>query len=485
MAEGQVDQSLTAQSTAVLDVQEDGLRLVWRLQLKFRRSQRDRFDIRVPTGYDVDKVEGTNVRGWEVTPGDQHQTVAVTLLKAAKEQEVFTVHLWRRKAVAQEDADEFNAPVVDVAGAALHNGEVTVRHSPLLRLQTLDHTGLTRVDLGAEAAKLAGGVDSEESPLGIRPYEAYRFSAAPFTLALRAAQLESKNSATVRSVLKIAEYQRNLESHITFRVQGPPIHVAEILVPGDLKLETVSAPGEFHWALTDIGDNNADNNGDNNADNNADNVDDNKDDRRLLTVYLAAGQEGDVSLLIGGILGEPGPIEQMALPRVAVRRVERQQCDLAVQVDPAYAIEAADLVGCSELKLFRQQYGWLNPGQRNLTRLAVHCSKPDYSGILKLSLRTPVVNCSTITNVRVTDRTIEETILLDYTIRDAGIQTLSFLLPDWMGECRISVPMLRKKTIERAGDGQLRVTLELQDEVMDRLCVLVENDRLLTPKTAY
>ena len=35
VAEAEVDQSLTAQSTAVLDVQEDGLRLSWQVALQF------------------------------------------------------------------------------------------------------------------------------------------------------------------------------------------------------------------------------------------------------------------------------------------------------------------------------------------------------------------------------------------------------------------------------------------------------------------
>ena len=92
--------------------------------------------------------------------------------------------------------------------------------------------------------------------------------------------------------------------------------------------------------------------------------------------------------------------------------------------------------------------------------------------------------CDTISNVRVTDRAIEETILLDFTIRNAGVRELSFLLPAGMAGSRISVPMLRQKTVEpvsKEAGAPLRVRIELQDEVMDQLRVLVENDRLLTP----
>ena len=42
--------------------------------------------------------------------------------------------------------------------------------------------------------------------------------------------------------------------------------------------------------------------------------------------------------------------------------------------------------------------------------------------------------------VRVTDRAIEETVFLNYTIRNAGIHELTFLLPASMAGARISSP---------------------------------------------
>ena len=78
---------------------------------------------------------------------------------------------------------------------------------------------------------------------------------------------------------------------------------------------------------------------------------------------------------------------------------------------------------------------------------------------------------------------MEETILLDFTISNAGIRQFSILLPAEMADSRISVPMLRQKTIEpidKKPGSPVRVTIELQDEVMDQLRMLLESDRLLT-----
>ena len=81
-----------------------------------------------------------------------------------------------------------------------------------------------------------------------------------------------------------------------------------------------------------------------------------------------------------------------------------------------------------------------------------------------------VITCDTISNVRVTERALEETILLDFNIQRAGIRRLSFLLPATMADSQISVEKLRQKTVEPVGKeagSPLRVTIELQDEEMD------------------
>lgn len=469
VAEGQVDLSLTARSTAVLDVREDGLRLVWRLQLEFRRGEREEFQITVPAGYLLEKVEGTNVRGWQ-RDQQQPQTVDVTLLKPAKGQEDFTLHLWRKGAVGQAELAEFEVPVVSVAGAALHDGRLCIRRSPLMDLRTVEQTGVKRIDVGdwavlpsvgqrgAPPNGRAGGPDGQQSPLGIRPYQAYQFVTIPFSVRLAAAALEPKLTATVQTVLKIAEYERTLEIRVAVDAERRPVYLVEMFVPKDLEITQVSAPGAYQWALIEEG------------------------ERKRLSVYLGTGQQDEVPILLSGTLGGRGAIRDLPLPQLEVLHVQRQQGEIAVQLDPAFDVKAEKLENCKGV-LLKRLYGWLSPGQQRAVRLALHYDRPDYSGLLRLSARSAEVTCETITNVRVTDRAVEETILLDFTIRSAGIRELSFLLPAGMDDCRIQVPMLRQKKIEKTEAGALRVWLELQDEVMDQLQVLIENDRLLTSES--
>ncbi|MCY2988693.1 MAG: hypothetical protein NTY19_12605 [Planctomycetota bacterium] len=453
VAEGQVDRSLTVDSQAVLDVQEDGLRLVWRLGLEFPRSRRAAFTIWIPADYLVQKVVGDNVRSWEVKPAEKRQRLEVTLLKEAADREVVTVQLSRPGAIAPDGPTPFASPVVTVDGAVLQKGRLIVRRSPLLELRTGTIEGLSRTDIPAEPADKA---DAVESPLGLRPFQAYEFGAASFQLSLTAAPVASEATATVQSLLKIAERETTLETRVMVDVRQRPVHRVRIHIPNTFKTDRVTAPGDASWAVTE------------------------EQGQRLLTVYLAAGQQQPFSVLIVGSLGRRQANDAVAAPRVNVLDVLRQQGDIVVQADPAFEVRVTGLQGCETL-LLDQVFSWLQAEQRALARLAIRTNRADYQAQFEVTTRRPRVSGSTITNVKVTDVAVEETIILDLTIHEAGIRELSFLLPARLAQARFNAPMLRQKTDmdEPGKPGWKRFRLELQDQIIGQYRVLVENDRLL------
>ena len=284
------------------------------------------------------------------------------------------------------------------------------------------HRGVTRIDLPEAAAAVSGRESGDESPLGISPYQAYRFATMPFGLRLRE-PLVAKTTADVQTLLKFTEYRPTLEVRALVHVQDRPIFRVEMLLPDNLKVHQVSAPGDFQWALTE------------------------RQGHPLLTVYFTAGQSGDVPVVVQGTLGGAGKIASLPLPAIEVCGVERQSGDIAVQADPAFDVEHGPLQDCQEAEL-AQVSAWLNPEQRQLTQLALHYVRPGYGGTLRLAARTPDVSCDTTSRVRVGDRKIEETVVLTFTVGRAGIRKLSFQLPASMAKARISAPMLRWKTVE-------------------------------------
>jgi len=456
ISEGQVDRTLTAESTAVFDVQEDHLRLVWALSLQFRRGEYEQFRVELPRDYLVERVTGTNVRGWQVEDGgNTGRRLMVRLLQRAKESEAFTVNLWRPGRVAAEGMERIAVPYLVVPSAIRHTGRVTTRRSPLLDVRTVSTSGVRRTDLARVGDGLPEGGVQDRSPLGIRPYQSYDFMSLPFDLGLLAETGVAGVRASVQSILRVAERERSLESRINLSVKGRPILRTQVRVPDDLEIAGVTAPGTFEWAETD------------------------SEEGRVVTLYFAVGLKGNISIIIGGRLGAARELSELAIPRLAILDVEEQPGDLVVQADPAFDVQARELDGVRSV-LLRRVHGWLQPAQRPFARLALHYDRPDYGGKLVLVPRKPNVSSYTVTNVRVTDRAVEETILIDFSILNAGLRRVEFTLPTVLADARISAPLLRQKTVTPESDEErVRVVLELQDEVMNQLRVLVESDRLL------
>jgi hypothetical protein len=452
VAEAQVDRSLTVNSEALLDVQEDGLRVHWRLDLSFPRARRDAFTIWVPAEYLVEKVQGDNVRGWQTQPDEKRQRVEVTLLKEVQDRETITLRLSRRGVVQTQAPTQLDVPVVAVASAVQHKGRLTIRRSPLLELRSENVSGLSRTDLPAEFPKTAA---AEENPLGLRPYQALQFESTPFTVRLTALPPPpSAGTATVQSLLRIAAREARLETRVLIQGSQRPIHRVRLYVPQNLEIEQVSAPGDFVWSPT-------------------------TDPRgRVLSIYLSAGQRDTCSVLVSGSLGRRQAETPVPAPRIEVLDVTRQQGDVVVQLDPAFDVRLTDKRNCDSVLLSRV-FSWLQAGQRPLARLALHYDNPDYAATLQVTPRRADVSGFTVTNVKVTDVAVEETIVIDLTIKEAGIREVVFRLPPGLEKARIRVPMLRQTINEDAPGGWKRVRLQLQDEVTNQLRVVIENDRLL------
>jgi len=459
VAEGEVDRSLTAQSKGLFDIEEDGLRMLWCVKLEFPRGQREQFTVNVPPEYMVETVRGGNVRGWQSRREEGRHSIDVVLLGTATESETLMLRLSKSGAVGSEDMARFEVPAVTVPDAALHEGTITIRHSPLLELRATDSSGVERTNLSDPKATFGPLTRDKDKALGIRSFQAYRFTSTPFKIGLAAEATKARVTADVQSILYFGEYTRSLETQLLFDVSGRPIFRVQAYLPEGFELEQVIYPGQHRWAITE------------------------DEKGRLLSVYLADGRQGQVAVRLTGTLGKPGSIDKLALPTFELLDVQRQSGDTAVQVNPEVMVEARELRNCESV-LADRLYGWLNPGQRELTRLALRHKGADYGGTLLFTQRKPLVSCTTVTNVQVTDRIVKETIVLKYNVRHAGTDRLSFSLPASMADCRISVPKLRQKTIKPSAEegGPLNVSLELQEKVMGEVIVLVENDRLLSPK---
>src|SRR5262249_12613014 len=130
---------------------------------------------------------------------------------------------------------------------------------------------------------------------------------------------------------------------------------------------------------------------------------------------------------------------------------------------------------------------WMNATQQPLAKASLRYRTADYGATINLAPRTPVVSARTITNIKITPRSIEETVLLTFRIEQAGIRIVAFLLPEHLAKARLKAPLIKQKSVTSATTaagqplpGMVRMTLELQDFVRADYAVLLEQDQLLT-----
>ena len=453
-----VDQSLTAKSEAIFDVREDGLRLTWRVDLDFRGSERDVFTLNLPDGFLVEQVSGENVRAWDVKKDGDSNRLNVTTLSAAKDRETFTIELSQRDFAVGEDASEFDAPYLTVEGAALHKGVYTVRKSPIIALKTTKQQAASRIDRNQGTRRIdVGSIDSKSSPLGIEPFQVLQFVTTPFQIGLQANLVPRTIKAETQSVLRIGQSEADLEMKINVDVGKRPIYKLSFDLPKDAEIRSVGAGLNETWTSETI------------------------EDVQRVQFFFPSGVANDFSILLDAELTAYSGEAQWAIPKVKLNDVQQQNGYMAIQVDPALSVSTSDLNNC-ETVLLQQVDGWLNRNQRSATRLVLRTRGADHDATLRFTKIEPRVTVETVTNVRTTLFAIEETILLDFNIQQAGIRQIQFELPASMRNARINAKLVSETIIDdvAANPDVVQVTLNLQDEVIDSFRVVVENDRQLS-----
>lgn len=467
VGETQIDRTLTAQSTAVWDVQDEGLRLNWNIQLAFRQGRRDAFTLHAPRDYLVEQVSGDNIRSWRAEKEDDHQRIEVTLLKAVAGRVNFTLRMSKRGQIA-DDQEPLVAPVVTAADAALHQGAVYIRRSPVIELRVVQQRGVAQTDINDQAIRLVANQNSAgESPLGVVNFQAFRFTSTDYAVQVQADPVTADDfrlRANWQTLLHLGGFETRLESLVKIDAGHFTMHHVQLQVPAELQIDRVEADQLLDWAASVDG------------------------ETQQLDIFFQSGQRGQFAIvLVGEIPGQPlsNPLE---LPRLQLPDADRQTGQIVVKSDTGYEIQPRQLTNVQASPVrgpsspaLRQVQSWLTPENRSAAQWVLSVSDhANYGGRLVAETRSPRVSATSVTNVRVTDQTIEESLLLRYQVSNAGLRQIGFRLPSSLREARIQAPLVRRQILQdiEGDDSQFRVVLELQEAVLGEIVVVVEHDRL-------
>ncbi|HUP77530.1 MAG TPA: hypothetical protein VM260_03145, partial [Pirellula sp.] len=102
-----------------------------------------------------------------------------------------------------------------------------------------------------------------------------------------------------------------------------------------------------------------------------------------------------------------------------------------------------------------------------------------YKGLLRFQSRVPQITAMSISNVKVTRRSLEETVYFEWDIKEAGGHRFEFLLPGRLKDAAVLAQMVRN--IQRIPttdqpDAPVKCVVELQEDVIGQFRIVVQKD---------
>ena len=208
--------------------------------------------VRVPAGQKLLRVEGKEIRTWEVIPGSAAVPAASSSGKTSQPaggmpalpgEQILIVDLlkgvplnWRLTIETEKVLDALPADVAVETPHALdvkrENGLVALRGAEELALSVGSATGLERVDVeefGRMVADQAGNLSS-----------VFRFANPEFALHVRAGSIQPEIEAVGRNNFRVSAEQVSLSAMIDYTIKRAGVFTLKVALPDGYRVERVS-----------------------------------------------------------------------------------------------------------------------------------------------------------------------------------------------------------------------------------------------------
>ncbi len=196
--------------------------------------------VQLPAGQRLLRVEGNEIRAWEIKEENGQQVVVVDLLKGVSSSWWLTL----------ETEKIFGALPVSEAVAVPHALDAQ-RESGLVALQ-----GAEGLDLAVESAPGLERVDANEFPqISTAPagklFSVFQFPRAGFGLQIRAAAIQPEIEAVSRNYFSVSAEQVSLSAAIDFTIKRAGVFTLEALLPDGYRLDSVNGDNIQQWTEKD------------------------------------------------------------------------------------------------------------------------------------------------------------------------------------------------------------------------------------------
>lgn len=382
--------------------------------------------IELPAGQKVLRVEGRDLRTWEIKSENSSQILVVDLVKGIPDYFQLTV----------ETEQLIGALPASVAVELPHALDVK-RESGLVALQSAEEIGLS-----VESAQRLERVDADEfaratKECNDKPATVLRFADGKFSLHVRAEAFQPEIEAVVKNNFRVGAEQLSLASSVDYLIKRAGTFGLELALPEGFRVESVAGNGIQQW------------------------TEKSESAMRVLEVSLKERATGTNSVNIALTRQYKSLPEKISLTGVHPLNTVKQTGYIAVSAEPGVAVRADSFDGLTEVPAVSLPNYNALAGVGSVLAYKYISAEPTSSPQWKLSVatesvaawvRAEIVNSFTVTEALVSGRA-----QILYSIANAPVKELRLRVPPEFKDVEISGSNLRS----REQDGNLwRIELQ-------------------------
>ena len=460
VSESIADQGLSIDADCSLAIEEQGIHTAWDVKIEFRRGRRDMFEFELPKDLVIERVTGKNIRGWTIDNQKENQIINVTLLKSAVESERLLIVASRPMRMGAAVELTAIAPRLRMPEAMLQRGRITIYRSSLLELEMGDSSGVVREDLRTELQPIASS-----SPVPLKLFQAYRYASLEYRLSFKVSEVLDKLKCQTETVLRVSRNDSRLQSQVILSAGSRSLFRVKIEVPSDWQWDPPHSGEPMEWTLSEP-----------------------KEGSRLFDILFLNGQSRSVPIRLRATQNRNSDLQSndytVVLPKIRTLDATSDQGEVQIYTDVGVDVRPEQLEGC-EIVGIRTTASLPNQSAQVATPTAttpqaiIRYPAGNYKGLLRFQSRVPQVTAMSISNVKVTRRSLEETVYIEWDIKEAGVHRFEFTLPARLKDAVVLAQMVRnvqRIPITDQTDAPVNCVIELQEDVIGQYRILVQKD---------
>lgn len=401
--------------------------------------------VELPAGYSVLKVEGDNLRNWDIKRSEGKPDVLVLgLLEPSAPRSMVKLVLEK---TLEPVPVEFEAPQIVVLGVKREKGTVGVAVDKGLQAEIVQHENIGQVNLSEmprEFQSLA-----ERFSLGLK------YLARPFRVKFRVSTIEPKVYGEVScvTVASLERFRQNWE--VQYEIRNAGLFQLKLKLAPGMKLISLRGENINNQSLDPT--------------------------TNVLTVDLRSKAEGTYRLSLQ-TSSDVEKAEAAVVPALELLGAERQWGTIAVSADSGIAAEAKGMSGISQIDV--AELKGMGPVQTMIG--ALRAAEPllafryltfPYKLELTVTHIKAELKCEPLHLVQITRKSLRYRSTFDYHIKKAGVFQVRLHVPP---ELRPSLTLKSPKIEDYSYDPATSIlTVQLAEKTMDELQIDLETETLL------